>query len=198
MELLEYPGGPCVGLHRSIVEEPSETSEVITKAHPMLIPLADDSTHHFDKSFYWEFTHALESTTVEKVSRSALPFQPPPAGVSFIYREERFFIKRAEGVTFGAIFDHLGQERKRCRKIVEKTAKPPHALSAVGVYEDAIILNAMRLKAIRLLEGPLRDDPSNCPRGIEEQYLYFSAEDAIMDDDREVSIARCDSGFTGF
>lgn len=187
--LSTLPGGTSGGVHRYIVEEPSETSRVIAKAHPMLIPITHNVTFPLERSLDWAFPHALDPKVMENATRSALLFQPPSKRVSFVVCHGRcFLVESAEGVTFGAILDHLDQQRKNCWKIIEETAELPYTLSTRAAYASAV----------KLLEGPLREDWSECPQGCEEQYVYFEAEDTLTDNNRDVWMARNHPRFAGW
>lgn len=126
---------------------------------------------------------------MEKATRSALLFQPPSKRVSFVVCHGHcFLVERAEGVTFGAILDHLDRRRKDCWKIINETAELPSTLSTRAAHANAVTL----------LEGPFREGWSGCLRACEEQYVYFEAEDTITDNDRDVWMARNHPLFTGW
>ena len=172
-------------LHQYLLKQPSQTSLVVAKAHPILTSLVGDYRY---LGCYFPATHAACLDVLRKIPPAVLLFQPPAPQVIFAYHGHSFRVERAQSVTFCAIFEELEKQRKHCQKLVNEAVKRRYTIYTRATYTYTM----------EQLNGPLRKDRSACQADCAGRCIYFQAEGSVMDDTQEVRMARNHVSFAGW
>lgn len=77
-----------------------------------------------DQRFYLPYnaSHKILCTSLDNAPTSAFVFQPPPSEVAFFYLHRSILVERSGGITFGAIREELGRQRKESQEMINTSA----------------------------------------------------------------------------
>lgn len=170
------------------VSTSSPSTYIIVKAHPVLIPLTEDSLGsraRLRENGPYTTTHAILYDKMQSMPPSTLLFQPLPLGVKILYRGHSFVLEPQDGLTFGTMAEGLRDLRTRCQKRIDKLVKLP--CTPLNRWKYA--------QAMEVLDGPTwRYDIASRA----ESCLFLAPEGVVCDDSEYFWMARKGMKFTGW